>query len=207
MYADDRHKNKRKRRAPPHPSTRPPPMQKTTSRSASTVLDIHPSLSPTTFVPSASLRDQLRRQAQDWRGVTAIEPWPPPLISLHPLLPEHAPSMRPPSYAAHTTQQNSSSPPRLPYWLPTFPTPSNTYGLGIPKLFVRLTVPPLNLALDPQIAGFKAQFVRSGSRPSIALRTFLLASPSDPTANEDCHDKDLTTLTFCRIRLARPQGA
>jgi uncharacterized protein len=110
----------------------------------------------------------------------------------HPTLSSHMnPSVRPPSYAVRTTQPIQSSALIAPYTSTIIPStvylsdPLNSYAhLGMPKPFVHLMGPPLDLALDARLAGNSARYVRSGCRPNAVLRPMLCrrshkASPDD----------------------------
>lgn len=157
-------------------------------------------------VPHQYTRDKLKRLAQHWRGITALnapsdDPATPvmltpeafpstPQTSLHPL-PRSTfshptlssnmnPSVRPPSYTVRTTQPIPSSALIAPYTSTIIPStvylsdPLNSYAhLGMPKPFVHLMGPPLDLALDARLAGNGARFVRSGCRPNAVLRPML----------------------------------
>lgn len=110
------------------------------------------------IVASLLTTAKLRQQTQDWRDITALTPYPPPAAStpttLQPL-PSEPTSIRPPSYALHTT-----SPVPFNTLLAPFPStitsssaylsdPLNSYAhLGMPKPHVHLMGPPLGLALD-----------------------------------------------------------
>lgn len=143
------------------------------------------------IIPLQDTRDRLQRQAQHWRGVTALAPVrvyqdPPPTTILpipkssfsHPTLSLNTnPSVRPPSYAVHTTSPIASSDYITPYTSTIIPTstyladPLNSYAhLGMPKPFVHLLGHPLDVTLDSRIAGDKSRFVRSGCRPNAVLR-------------------------------------
>lgn len=169
-------------------------------------------------VPHQYTRDKLKRLAQHWRGVTALnalngDPATPstPQTSLHPL-PRSTfshptlssnlnPLVRPPSYTVRTTQPIPSSALIAPYTSTIIPStvylsdPLNSYAhLGMPKPFVHLMGPPLDLALDARLAGNGARFVRSGCRPNAVLRPMLCkqakaADPRGPATPDD-------TLTF-----------
>jgi uncharacterized protein len=155
------------------------------------------------IVPHQQVRDNLRRQAKHWRGVSALSPAPvdnsPILLSAsptpsqtsirplprssfsHPILSSHTnPSVLPPSYAMHTTQPIPSSKFITPYTSTIIPSsaylsdPLNAYAHhGMPKPFVHLFGPPLDVALDARITGNEARFVRSGCRPNAVLRPMI----------------------------------
>lgn len=124
----------------------------------------------TDIIPQRETRDKLTRQAQHWRGVTAIAP----PVTVTPL-PSY--SVRPPSYSLHTTTPIPSSHLITPYTSTITSTssylsdPLNAYAhLGMPKPFVHLLGHPLDVTLDARITGDKARFVRSGCRPNAVLR-------------------------------------
>ena len=159
------------------------------------------------IIPHQYTRDKLKRLAQHWRGVTALDaasiddPTIPVLLtpdefpstpqtSLHPLpkssyshptLSSHMNlSVRPPSYTVRTTQPIPSSGLIAPYTSTIIPStvylsdPLNSYAhLGMPKPFVHLMGPPLDLALDARLAGNSSRYVRSGCRPNAVLRPML----------------------------------
>ncbi|KAF9455778.1 hypothetical protein BDZ94DRAFT_538912 [Collybia nuda] len=135
------------------------------------------------IVVSSSTTAKLRQQAQNWRGITALTPYPPPASStpttLQPL-PTEPTSVRPPSYALHTTSPVPSNSLLAPF--PSTITPSAAYlsdplngyaHLGMPKPHVHLMGPPLDLALDARITGNETRFVRSGCWPNAVLRPVL----------------------------------
>ncbi|KAH9030390.1 hypothetical protein EDB84DRAFT_1562568 [Lactarius hengduanensis] len=80
-----------------------------------------------------------------------------------------------------------------------FSDPLNAYAHhGMPKPFVHLFGPPLDVALDARITGDEARFVRSGCRPNAVLRP-TICSPTKGTDQRDplsskCRDSE--TLTF-----------
>jgi hypothetical protein len=156
------------------------------------------------IIPHQEVRDNLRRQAKHWRGVSALSPpgaldnspvvlstspspsqtsiRPLPQSSFsHPILSSHTnPSVLPPSYAMHTTQPIPSSKFITPYTSTIIPSsaylsdPLNAYAHhGMPKPFVHLFGPPLDLALDARITGNEARFLRSGCRPNAVLRPMI----------------------------------
>ncbi|KAH9948848.1 hypothetical protein B0H21DRAFT_707446 [Amylocystis lapponica] len=121
--------------------------------------------------------------------------------SSHPPLSSHVnPSVRPPAYAVHATHSIPSSGLVAPYPSTIIPSaaylsdPLNAYAhLGMPKPFVHLFGPPLDVALDARITGGQSRFVRSGCRPNTVLRPVLCprsrANSKSPPGGED-------TLTF-----------
>ena len=168
------------------------------------------------LIPHQHTRDKLKRLAQHWRGVTALDGpedsattpvfltpdvvQDPPPTSLRPL-PRSAfshptlssntnPYVRPQSYAVHTTQPISSASLITPFTSTIIPStvylsdPLNSYAhLGMPKPFVHLLGPPLDVALDARLTGNSARFVRSGCRPNAVLRPFLCRSRGGETRN------------------------
>ena len=160
------------------------------------------------IIPHQVVRDNLRRQAKHWRGISALSPPPFPSGTLdntpvmlspspspsqtsirplphssfsHPILSSHTnPSVLPPSYAMHTTQPIPSSKFITPYTSTIIPSsaylsdPLNAYAHhGMPKPFVHLFGPPLDVALDARITGNEARFLRSGCRPNAVLRPLI----------------------------------
>jgi PHD-finger len=141
-----------------------------------------------------------RKKLVAWRGVTALSPFEP-LAAIHPIPtpsdnsfpfptqptptpPPQTPTpptlLRPPSYSIHTTHPVPSNTPIAPYTSTITPSstyladPLNAYAhLGMPKPFVHLLGPPLDLALDARITGGVARFVRSGCWPNAVLRPVL----------------------------------
>ena len=155
-------------------------------------------------IPHQHTRDRLKRLAQDWRGVTALDnddptspvvltpndiplhphatlrPVPPSSLS-HSTLSLHSnPSVRPPTYAVHTTKPIPSKSLIAPYVSTIVPSshyladPLNAYAhLSMPKPFVHLLGPPLDVALDARTTGQEGRFVRNGCRPNAVLRPVL----------------------------------
>ncbi|KAI0053958.1 hypothetical protein FA95DRAFT_1507405 [Auriscalpium vulgare] len=184
------------------------------------------------IVPSRETRDTLRRQAQHWRGVTALSQPPPtpftatpvqlsslpttsptalhPLPSSsfsHPILSSNIdPSVRPPSYAMHTTHPVPSSKFITPFTSTIIPSsaylsdPLNAYAHhGMPKPFVHLFGPPLDVALDARITGNEARFVRSGCRPNAVLRPVICPTAKSAHVREradTCEETGEDVLTF-----------
>ncbi|KAJ3803215.1 Le.MFB1 [Lentinula aff. detonsa] len=132
-----------------------PPHNANQSSSADDYIDIDESWSHSyidisqDIVPQSEVRERLRRQAAEWRGVSAISPaqnssskpgWPyfdaTPVRYPHPLRPSASPvslrplnssleSVLPPSYAVHTTHPIPSQSYLAPY--PSVITSSSTY--------------------------------------------------------------------------------
>ena len=184
------------------------------------------------IVPHQETRDNLRRQAKHWRGVsaishhhspvllsdspsappTSIRPLPHSSFS-HPLLSSHTnPSVRPPSYSMHTVQPISSSNLITPYTSTIIPSsaylsdPLNAYAHhGMPKPFVHLFGPPLDVALDARITGNEARFVRSGCRPNAVLRPMICPrtkapEESDPSSSTKSRDSEMLTFGVFALR-------
>lgn len=150
--------------------------------------------------PHPGTKDRLRRQAQHWRGVTALSSpsSPPPAThpfdsspvhfsslpsatstSIHPLRSDSLPAngVLPPTYATLTTSPIPSTSFITPFTSTVIPSssylsdPLNAYAHhGMPKPFVHLLGPPLDVALDARVAGDEGRFVRSGCRPNAVLR-------------------------------------
>lgn len=101
------------------------------------------------------------------------------------------PAVLPPAYAMHTAAPVPSDHFITPFTSSITPSssyladPLNAYAhLGMPKPFVHLIGPPLDLALDARIAGNNSRFLRSGCRPNAVLRPVL------------CPRKDSDSLSF-----------
>ncbi|PCH44296.1 hypothetical protein WOLCODRAFT_154334 [Wolfiporia cocos MD-104 SS10] len=106
------------------------------------------------------------------------------------------PSILPPSYAAHASRSIPSSSLVTPFTSTIIPTsaylsdPLNAYAhLSMPKPFVHLVGPPLDVALDARTAGNQARFVRNGCRPNAVLRPVLCPQKAPSDSEEE-------TLTF-----------
>ncbi|KAJ7745529.1 hypothetical protein DFH07DRAFT_748821 [Mycena maculata] len=153
-------------------------------------------------VPHASTQRKLRAYAAQWRGVSAISTSPPPApahtsssttyhtpfvfpapppahpTSLHPL-PLPSPIL-PPSFALHAA---APAPPAT--FLAKYPsviTPSSAYlrdplsgyaHMGVPKRFVHIVGPPLEVALDARGRGGRGRWVRSGCWPNAEVRAYV----------------------------------
>jgi SET domain-containing protein len=105
------------------------------------------------------------------------------------------PSVRPPSYALHTTTDIPSTHFITPFTSTIIPSstylsdPLNAYAhLGMPKQFVHLMGAPLDLTLDSRITGDKGRFARSGCHPNAVLRPVLCPNTSS--------DDDTDSLSF-----------
>lgn len=104
-------------------------------------------------------------------------------------------SVRPPTYAVHTTQAVRSAGLIAPFTAAVVPSaayladPLNAYAhLGLPKPFVHLMGPPLDVALDARLAGNGARFVRSGCRPNAVLRPVLCHPKEDESERKGGED-------------------
>lgn len=141
-------------------------------------------------------REKLQQHAQRWRGVTAISPVQETLTTVRPVHVPHSPysnpSVRPPSFALHTTAPIPNDQLIAPY--PSLITPSAAYlsdplnayaHLGIPKPFVHLIGHPLDVALDSRWRGDKSRFARNGCRPNAVLRPMLCSRSPDTKAQDD----------------------
>ncbi|KZT05167.1 uncharacterized protein LAESUDRAFT_813759 [Laetiporus sulphureus 93-53] len=127
--------------------------------------------------------------------------------SYHPFLSIHTdPSIRPPAYAAHASRPIASSDIITPFISTITPSsaylsdPLNSYAhLSMPKPFVHLLGPPLDLALDARLAGNQARFVRNGCRPNAVLRPMICSrskSHSDHRVPRDITPDEEDALTF-----------
>ncbi|KAI0743296.1 hypothetical protein BC629DRAFT_217819 [Irpex lacteus] len=115
---------------------------------------------------------------------TSLHPLPHPS---HSALSVHSAPMstlvRPPSYLVRTTQPIPSSSYIAPYTSTIIPStvylsdPLNGYAhAGMPRPFVHLLGPPVDVALDARLTGNGTRFVRSGCRPNAVVRPVLCAS-------------------------------
>ena len=166
------------------------------------------------IIPNDDTRSKLRHQAAHWRGVTAVSPSPEtptvvpsssldlpppvsvkplsPLSSLNPFLSQNSnPLVLPPAFSLHTTQPISSHSFIAPFR--SCVTPSSTYladplnsyaHLGMPKPYVHLLGPPIDMALDARIVGNHERFARWGCKPNAVLRPILCEQTSRETDNE-----------------------
>ncbi|KAJ8581106.1 hypothetical protein M405DRAFT_854889 [Rhizopogon salebrosus TDB-379] len=170
---------------------------------------------------------RLRRQAQAWRGVTALSPPPtnPHRTRIQSVPPAPSPSqlhtnplVRPPTYSLHTTMPVPSSSYIAPFTCAITPSasyladPLNAYAhLGMPKPFVHLMGPPLDVALDARVVGDEGRFARNGCRPNAVLRPVLCSKAKEgrdrneaskkrkkhtEARDRDETDEDDDTLTF-----------
>lgn len=130
----------------------------------------------------------------------ALRPVPPSSLS-HSTLSLHTnPSVRPPTYSVHTTKPIPSKSLIAPYVSTIVPSahyladPLNAYAhLSMPKPFVHLLGPPLDVALDARTTGQEGRFVRNGCRPNAVLRPVLCNKGRDGT---DDWDESLTFGVF-----------
>lgn len=123
------------------------------------------------IVPNRTTREKLERAAHSWRGLTALDSCKTTVTPLD------NPTVRPPSYAVHTAEPIPRQKMITPYHSTIIPSSAyladtlNAYAhLGMPKPFVHLIGPPLDLALDSRITGDNSRFVRSGCKPNAVLR-------------------------------------
>ena len=108
-------------------------------------------------------------------------------------------SVRPPSYAVHANKPIQSSKLIAPYPSTIIPTsmylrdPLNAYAhLGMPKPYVHLFGPPLDVALDSRVTGDQSRFVRSGCKPNAILRPMLCGSHGKKPAKDEREDEAIT---------------
>ena len=66
----------------------------------------------------------------------------------------------------------------------------------MPKPFVHLFGPPLDVALDARITGNEARFVRSGCRPNAVLRPMICKAPEEHDPSSSTKSRDSEMLTF-----------
>ncbi|KAG1892868.1 uncharacterized protein F5891DRAFT_1068515 [Suillus fuscotomentosus] len=150
---------------------------------------------------------RLRRQAQAWRGITALSPpIHPNRTQIHSVPPTPSPSqlhtnplVRPPTYSLHTTTPVPSSSYIAPFTCAITPSasyladPLNAYAhLGMPKPFVHLMGPPLDVALDARVVGDEGRFARSGCRPNAVLRPLLCRKAKDESKAKESSEKERT---------------
>ncbi|KAF5310427.1 hypothetical protein D9611_012246 [Ephemerocybe angulata] len=151
------------------------------------------------IITSDEMRHNLLRQAQQWRGVSALSSPSKiavksvdPSLAAHPALspwPSSEPtslSVRTPIYAAHATSSIPTGTLISPFT--SVVTPSSVYVndslngyavMGHPKPFVHLVGAPWNVALDARMAGNESRFVRVGCRPNAVLRPVLCGEPKE----------------------------
>jgi len=152
-----------------------------------TAVSAMPSLDNPAVVPSSSL---------DTSPPVSIKPLTPQ-SSLNPFLFQNSnPLVLPPAFSLHTTQPIPSHALITPFRSCITPSssyladPLNAYAhLGMPKPYVHLMGPPLDLALDARLVGNQGRFARWGCRPNAVLRPVLCErGPKD--------SDDDTTLAF-----------
>ncbi|KAF5367560.1 hypothetical protein D9758_003644 [Tetrapyrgos nigripes] len=125
---------------------------------------------------------------------------------LHPILNPNQPTpsnlpphlLRPPTYALHATSPIPCSSLITPF--PSTITSSATYladplnayaHLGMPKPYVHLIGPPLDVALDARVAGGKGRWARSGCRPNAVLRPVVCDVPdAEKSKRKGKEDRD-----------------
>ncbi|TFK73799.1 hypothetical protein BDN72DRAFT_134269 [Pluteus cervinus] len=133
---------------------------------------------------------------------TTIQQLPPHGVN-HPALSLYTNhSVRPPSFSFHTAAPVPSDHYITPFTSTITPTsayladPLNSYAhLGMPKPFVHLVGPPLDVALDARLSGNKSRFVRSGCKPNAVLRPVLCPRPNSPLLDAN-GDRSKETLSF-----------
>ncbi|KAJ6563926.1 hypothetical protein B0H19DRAFT_73894 [Mycena capillaripes] len=151
------------------------------------------------IIPDAATQRKLRAYAAQWRGVSALEPAPPPHHGAYAL--RLRPAARPPYAAAflravvvlgfavrlrcptsnlYAPRRRTCTSARPPRTLPKhhqadgLRAPTNEYAHAeAPKPFVHLMGPPLNVALDARAAGRKGRWARTGCWPNAEVRAFV----------------------------------
>ncbi|KAI0937997.1 hypothetical protein AcV7_003314 [Taiwanofungus camphoratus] len=137
----------------------------------------------------------------------SLQPLPKSSISHSPLGMNLNPSVRPPSCSVHATHPIQSSKLITPFTSTIISStaylsdPLNVYAhLGMPKPFVHLIGPPLDVALDARITGNEGRFVRSGCRPNAVLRPVLCPRGKRSRATQQMNNGNSSdndeTLTF-----------
>ena len=141
-------------------------------------------------VPDAEVRLRLRQYGQAWRGLCALNTNTAAAskTALRATTDDDH-GVRPPGYRLHANQGIKENELLAPLRSRIIPSSAylldslNGYAhLGMPKPFVHLIGPPLDLALDSRICGSDARFARSGCRPNAVVRP--------------CLDPDSSSLTF-----------
>ncbi|VDB82899.1 unnamed protein product [Peniophora sp. CBMAI 1063] len=146
-------------------------------------------------VQDGDARERLRSQAHSWRGLSALDPVlvdkePPPASTAVGQLPGW------PTEFAIKAQSNIPSERFIQPFRSTI-TPSSAYLAdplnayaqhGMPRPFVHLIGPPLNLALDARVNGNNARFIRSGCHPNAVLRPIICPSAKEKAGQEDGTD-------------------
>ncbi|KAF9031329.1 hypothetical protein BJ165DRAFT_1358385 [Panaeolus papilionaceus] len=164
--------------------------------------------------PSSSSPQPASSSSPILNSTTKLKPIPQNIISAQPLLsPSYTsshPSILPPSYALHTTTplpSNSLIIPlksRISTSTSYLRDPLNSYAhLGMPRPFVHLMGPPLDLSLDGRCVGNEARWVRSGCVPNAVLKPVLCREGKArrrkgkvEMGKEKAGDEDDTTLGF-----------
>ncbi|KZV71621.1 hypothetical protein PENSPDRAFT_684403 [Peniophora sp. CONT] len=152
-------------------------------------------------VQDGDARERLRQQAHSWRGLSALDPFlvdkePPPANTAVGQLPGW------PTEFAIKAQSNI---PRERFIQPFRSTitpssayladPLNAYAQhGMPRPFVHLIGPPLNLALDARVNGNNARFIRSGCHPNAVLRPIICPAAKKKAGQEE--EPDITFGVF-----------
>ena len=148
--------------------------------------------SPPSMTPGDTTPTRLTPDALSHPPHIAIQPVPTSPSSFMSMFVSGNASVLPPSYAVHATKPISSSKLIAPYPSTIIPTaaylrdPLNAYAhLGMPKPYVHLFGPPLDVALDARITGDQSRFVRSGCRPNAVLRPIFCQSGRNAKSDED----------------------
>lgn len=130
-------------------------------------------------VPLQETRERLARNAQNWRGITALDMDDETFIQPTTTTTSR---LRPVDYGLHTSVPVKANDFIAPYNSTVTPSsdylsnPLNAYAhLGMPKPFVHIIGPPHNVALDSRIRGSRSRFARSGCHPNAVLRPYLCA--------------------------------
>ena len=114
------------------------------------------------------------------------------LCRLNPFLSQNSnPLVLPPAFSLHTTQAIPSHSLITPFHSCITPSsmyladPLNAYAnLGMPKPYVHLLGPPLDVALDARIVGNHGRFTRWGCKPNAVLRPILCERGSKDADDE-----------------------
>lgn len=174
-----------------------------TSKSGEELVDVAELFVPidTDDVPDPDARDRLRAQAHSWRGLSALDPV---LVDKEPPAANTAVGQLPgwPTEFAIKAQSNIPSERFIQPFRSTI-TPSSAYlrdplnayaQHGMPRPFVHLIGPPLNLALDARVNGNNARFIRSGCHPNAVLRPIICPSAKKKAGAEE--EADITFGVF-----------
>ncbi|KAF5309275.1 hypothetical protein D9611_015142 [Ephemerocybe angulata] len=141
------------------------------------------------IITSDEMRHNLLRQAQQWRGVSALSS--PSKIAVKSVDPSLASFVAMAFVRTHESVAHATS--SIPTGTLISPftsvvTPSSIYVndsfngyavMGHPKPFVHLVGAPWNVALDARMAGNESRFVRVGCRPNAVLRPVLCGEPKE----------------------------